>query len=187
LPFAGFNATGLRSLRLNSQSAALSGGSDLGCLSVVNGNLYYNNGTGVAVQVTAGNVLNSTFNSVANGSGFSVTLAAPTALGSNITLTLPSSVGTANQFVVNNGSASGLTYRSWLAPTIQKLLSTGTTTGYVFTISSSTTCAVGDTYTNNGNTYTVLGALTAQTGQVMFCSGASAPLSSAHSLLKRNR
>ncbi|MBA3777404.1 MAG: hypothetical protein H0X11_13380 [Betaproteobacteria bacterium] len=63
-------------------------------------------------------------------------------------------------------------------PTVQKFLSTGTTTGYVFTISTSTTCAAGDTYSNNGNTYTVLGALTAQTGQVFFASNSAAPLAS---------
>jgi hypothetical protein len=64
------------------------------------------------------------------------------------------------------------------APTVQKFLTTGTTTGWLFTISTSTTVAVGDTYTNNGNTYTVLGALTAQTGQVFFTSQAAAPLAS---------
>lgn len=63
-------------------------------------------------------------------------------------------------------------------PTFQRFLSTGTTTGYLFTISTSTTCAVGDTYTNNGNTYTVLAALSAQTGQVLFTSGSSAPTAS---------
>jgi hypothetical protein len=63
-------------------------------------------------------------------------------------------------------------------PTLQKFTATGTTTGWLFTISTSTTCAAGDTYTNNGNTYTVLAALSAQTGQVLFCSGASAPTGS---------
>lgn len=77
------------------------------------------------------------------------------------------------------GSASAApTWRDIKAPTVQKFTSTGTTTGYVFTISTSSTVAVGDTYTNNGNTYTVLAALSAQTGQVLFCSGASAPTAS---------
>jgi hypothetical protein len=65
-----------------------------------------------------------------------------------------------------------------VAPTIQKFLTTGTTTGYLFTISTSTTCAAGDTYTNNGNTYTVLAALSAQSGAVLYTSQASAPTSS---------
>lgn len=64
------------------------------------------------------------------------------------------------------------------APTQQKFLTTGSTTGYLFTISTSTTCAVGDTYTNNSNTYTVLGALSAQSGSVLYMSNAAAPLSS---------
>jgi hypothetical protein len=64
------------------------------------------------------------------------------------------------------------------APTTQSFLVTGTTTGWLFTISTSSTVSVGDTYTNNGNTYTVLNALSAQSGQVLFTSGAAAPASS---------
>lgn len=85
-------------------------------------------------------------------------------------------------------SAGGTSAPSWStlpgnstalkAVTVQKFLSTGTTTGYVFTISTSSTVSVGDTYTNNGNTYTVLAALSAQSGQVFFTSGASAPTAS---------
>lgn len=77
-----------------------------------------------------------------------------------------------------SGSAATPTFKALVAPTVQKFTSTGTTTGYLFTISTSTTCAVGDTYTNNSNTYTVLGALSAQSGSVLFMSGASAPTSS---------
>lgn len=62
--------------------------------------------------------------------------------------------------------------------TIQTFLATGTASGYLFNISTSSTLAVGDTYTNNSNTYTVLQALSAQTGNVLFMSGASAPLAS---------
>lgn len=66
-------------------------------------------------------------------------------------------------------AAGGLT-----APTSQKFLATGTQTGWLFTISTSSTVAVGDTYTNNSNTYTVQGALTAQSGQVLYMSNAAA-------------
>lgn len=76
-----------------------------------------------------------------------------------------------------SGSASP-SFKAFVAPTVQKFAVTGTTTGYLFTISTSSTVAVGDTYTNNGFTYTVLGALTAQTGAVLFCSQASAPQAS---------
>lgn len=60
------------------------------------------------------------------------------------------------------------------APTLQSFTSTGTQTGWLFTISTSTTCAVGDTYTNNSNTYTVRQALSAQSGQVLWMSGTGA-------------
>lgn len=70
-----------------------------------------------------------------------------------------------NYFFRSGGSGS-LT-----APTKQAFSSTGTQSGLLFTISTSTTCAVGDTYTNNGNTYTVLNALSAVSGQVLYMSG----------------
>lgn len=54
LGFGGFNATTLRTVRLSSQSAALSGGSDKGCCYVVSGDLYYNNSAGVAIRITSG-------------------------------------------------------------------------------------------------------------------------------------
>jgi hypothetical protein len=86
---------------------------------------------------------------------------------------VPVSSGSAVAFATLPGNTTALK-----APTLQKFLSTGTTTGYLFTISTSTTCAVNDTYTNNGNTYTVLGDLSAQSGQVLFMSGANAPTAS---------
>lgn len=60
-------------------------------------------------------------------------------------------------------------------PTIQKFTSTGSTTGYRFTITSGSATA-GATYTNNGNTYTVLATIASQT--TLFCSQASAPQAS---------
>lgn len=61
------------------------------------------------------------------------------------------------------------------APSLQKFTSTGTTTGYVFTVTSAN-ATVGATYTNNGNTYTVLDTIAAQTR--LFCSQAAAPAAS---------
>jgi hypothetical protein len=58
------------------------------------------------------------------------------------------------------------------APTQQFFTSTGTTTGYYFTTSSANATA-GATYTNNGNTYTVLGTISA--GTQLFTSGTGAP------------
>jgi hypothetical protein len=60
------------------------------------------------------------------------------------------------------------------APTVQTLYGTGVQTGWLFTISTSSTVAVGDTYTNNSNTFTVQYALSAQNGQVLFVSGTGA-------------
>jgi hypothetical protein len=97
---------------------------------------------------------------------------APTRLG----------IGTSSQVVGYSGGIPAWTTLQGnstvlKAPTGQTFLSTGSTTGYLFTISTSSTCAVGDTYTNNSHTFTVLGALSAQSGQVLFTSGASAPTS----------
>lgn len=63
LSFVGNNATTLRSARLSSQAAALSLGSDVGCLSNVNGNLCWNNNSGTVVQLTNGATVNSAFTS----------------------------------------------------------------------------------------------------------------------------
>lgn len=49
---------------------------------------------------------------------------------------------------------------------------------YSFTISTSTTCAAGDTYTNNAQTFTLITALSAQSGTVFFATGTGAPSAS---------
>jgi hypothetical protein len=77
-----------------------------------------------------------------------------------------------------SGGSSFAAVANSVAATLQKFTSTGTTAGYLFTISTSSTVAIGDTYTNNGHTYTVLNTLTAQSGQILFTSGALAPLGS---------
>lgn len=52
LSFGNNNATGLRSSRYQSQSAVLSGASDLNCAFVVAGDLYFNDGSGNHVRIT---------------------------------------------------------------------------------------------------------------------------------------
>ena len=49
----------LRSARFDTQSAALAVGTDIRCVYVVNGDLYYNNSSGTAVQITSGSGLNA--------------------------------------------------------------------------------------------------------------------------------
>lgn len=80
--------------------------------------------------------------------------------------------GTTGQVLISGGS-SAPTWSTRKAPTYQNLTGviTSSATGALFNISTTTTCAVGDTYTTSGFTYTVLAALSAQSGWVLFCSG----------------
>jgi hypothetical protein len=59
LPFGSNDATELRSARFTEQSAPLDAGTDVGCLSDVEGDLYWNNGDGVPVKITDGTGLNA--------------------------------------------------------------------------------------------------------------------------------
>lgn len=54
-----YNFTNFRSTRFQDQGSSLAGASDKGCLYIAAGNLYYNNGSGVAIQLTAGSALNA--------------------------------------------------------------------------------------------------------------------------------
>lgn len=60
LSFASFNATTLRSIRLNTQTAVLALATDVGCIYQVNGDLYYNNGAGTSIKITSGTSINAT-------------------------------------------------------------------------------------------------------------------------------
>jgi len=93
----------------------------------------------------------------------------PTRLAAGTSGQVPISAGTSVAMGSLPGNSTALK-----APTGTNLTSTGTQTGWLFTISTSTTCAVGDTYTNNGHTYTVQGALSAQSGAVLWMSGTGA-------------
>lgn len=73
LPFNGQDAIQLRSARFTDQGGTIAAAGDVGCLYIGNGNLYYNNGAGTAVQVTNGG-------SVAGAAGNITGLAAPAAL-----------------------------------------------------------------------------------------------------------
>ena len=58
LSFSGNDAISLRSTRYVNNGSVLATGSDLSCISVVSGNLYFNNASGVPVQITSGAGLN---------------------------------------------------------------------------------------------------------------------------------
>lgn len=57
LSFAGTNATLIRSSRYSTQASTLALPTDVTCLYVSGNNLYYNNGAGTPVQITAGSAL----------------------------------------------------------------------------------------------------------------------------------
>lgn len=100
--------------------------------------------------------------------------------------------GTTGQALVATTSAApswgalgtaGVATATFTAPTVSVATASGTgtggfgnsQTGWLFTVTGWTgTIAVGDTYTNNANTYTVQGAQTNGTGQTLFMSGTGA-------------
>lgn len=107
-----------------------------------------------------------------------VTINAPAGLGANYSLTLPTGLPASTKLLTCDTAGNlGFQY-NYIAPTVQKFTATGTTTGYLFNISTSTTCSIGDTYTNNSKTFTVQAALSAQSGIVLWCTGTGAPTSS---------
>ncbi len=88
--------------------------------------------------------------------------------------------GTSGYVLTSTGPTSAPTWQaagagSFTAPTVQRFLSTGSTVGYLFTVSSAN-ATNGATYTNNGHTYTVLGTISS--GTQLFTTQASAPAAS---------
>ena len=68
LPMNGNNQTLVRSVRFTSQGSVLSGASDLNCLSVVAGDLYFNDGAGDSpIQITSGGAINATGSGITGG------------------------------------------------------------------------------------------------------------------------
>lgn len=56
--WGGYNVTSLKSARYTSQGSPLGGASDVNCVYVSSGNLYYNNASGTQIQLTSGGSLN---------------------------------------------------------------------------------------------------------------------------------
>jgi hypothetical protein len=154
-------------------------------LTAAAGAIPYSTGSAIALLApgSSGNVLTS------GGAGaptWSSPLTNPmTTLGDII---VGGSAGAANRLAGNTtttpevlmqtgtGSASNTpAWTAFTAPTVQKFTATGTTTGYLFTVTSAN-ATVGATYTNNGNTYTVLATIAAATQ--LFTSQSSAPTAS---------
>jgi hypothetical protein len=108
------NITSLRSARFNSQSGTLSGVSDINCLYVDSGDLYYNNSAGTAVKVTSGSLVYATstnnYPSVATSINYTITSSETTIMVNvdchlaAVTVTLPTtgSVGTGRFYIVKD-------------------------------------------------------------------------------------
>lgn len=149
LSFGSNNATTLRSVRLSSQSSALALATDLNCVYVISGNLYYNNSSGTSVQITSGSSLagaagtisglpygtasasynsgTSTFvwQSATNKSAYldcssilirnfttssyACTLAAPSAMSTDQTITLPTIPAATSVMLMSNSGAISTT------------------------------------------------------------------------------
>ncbi len=92
-------------------------------------------------------------------------------IGKSITAT-----GTNGQAIITDGAGNlsfGSVPTAYTAPTVQRFTSSGSQTGLLFSITAPTSnVSAGATYTNNGNTYTVLSTVTtAQSGFVLYTSG----------------
>ncbi len=153
----------------------------------MNANIYFNgtnniyattNETGALISVTRATALANTVilfragNSVASAAGSTATLATLGSVTGNGLWTLGISGGTQTHVINGNLSVTG-TYN--IVPTVTTLTSTGTTTGYYFVITAGN-ATIGATYTNNGNTFTVLDTIVS--GTRLYTSGASAPQAS---------
>lgn len=120
---------------------------------------------------------------VANGGTGDTTLTAHGVLiGAGTSAVAVASPGTAGQVLTSNGASSDPTMQTIAGsstllkiPTIQKFTSTGTTTGYRF-VTPGANATAGATYTNNGQTFTVLATISG--ASPLYTSSTGAPTAS---------
>ena len=139
-------------------------------LPVANGGTGLTSGTsgGILGYTATGTLASSSLlaaNQVVIGGGAGAT---PTTLAAGTTAQVLGVVGSTPTYIGLSGNTAVLK-----TPTIQTFTSTGTQTGWLFTVSSWTgTIVAGDTYTNNGHTYTAqMITQTNGTGQTLFMTG----------------
>lgn len=96
-----YNLTGLRTTRFKTQGAPLSGGTDIGCIYVVNADMYYNDTAGNQVRITQGG-------GVAGSPGSITNLAAPASA---------SWVSATSKFVwqADASTSADMDFGSWIA------------------------------------------------------------------------
>lgn len=128
LTFQNNNATNLRSVRLAINNATLGGIGDLNCVYDVSGNLWFNNGSGTPIQITAGSVVNNSTpttypsfttsgNYAINANDIYVVIAANPA-SNTITITLPlaASVSIGRFYIVKDATGNSQTHNITVSP-----------------------------------------------------------------------
>ena len=110
------NLTNARSARLVSNSGTLGGVGDVNCVYDVNGNLWFNNGSGTPVQITAGTVVNTAgptiYSTFATSGNYAISTADsyvliacdPTSNPITITLPLANGVPTGRFYIVKDST-----------------------------------------------------------------------------------
>lgn len=168
------SALSLPTSQLTGVLSIANGGTDNGSLPVTAGGVLYTDGTKVqnSGAGTSGYVLQS------NGSSaptWASVLTNPMTTGGDMIYGGASGVptrlanGTTGQLLTSQGGTSAPTWTSLKAPTTTALLSTGSQSGVAITVATTTiTATAGATYTNNGNTYTLLNSPAASTGPILF-------------------
>lgn len=161
---------------------------------VTSGSYLRGNGTNIALStIQTGDVAFSAISGTASltsqvtgilpvtngGTGASTLTAHDVLIGNGAGVVTAITPSTSGKVLTSNGTGSDPSFQTvstgTSVPTVQKLIVTGTTTGYAFTVTSAN-ATVGATYTNNGNTYTV--QATISSGTLLFASQASAPQAS---------
>lgn len=128
LSFQSNNANALRAVRFTSNASTLSGSGDLDCVYVKSNDLYYNNGSGSAVQLTSGNALASsatnnwittttTTNLTINSSATTILVSCDSTSGAIVvTLPLASAVPTGRFYIIKDRTGQAHTNNITINP-----------------------------------------------------------------------
>ena len=116
LPFNGNNAISLLSARFIPQLSVLTGASDLSSLYVVGTDLYYNNTSGIPVQITSGSTVHATSSGISNGTNSASFPGSPAnTLVVNANATTPANIQGAS-IIIGNTGVSGTYFGITLSP-----------------------------------------------------------------------
>ena len=168
LTFQGNNATNLRSARLSIQTSPLALSTDLNCLYDVNGNLYFNDGSGNQIQITSNGGVNSSNGNITG-------LIAPAAL-SYVSAT-PAFVATSSPGVPANFDGGSLTIRKVTSGSHGITLSAPASlpADYSLTFPSALPASVSAVEVDNSGNITFSSSGLVPTGTLLDFAGTSAP------------